>query len=144
MTLTRDSLLFSPTRDGVPSSDDNFTAGDLVAAQDALEAEARDVLPFAFGECTYDLGPLKQPVSDMVRRASADSRIKYSSMPASLVSATRPSALPARFHAMESTNWWNSSIAVISGAIVAQNGWVPVPAALYRLAPTRRPIRTIT
>lgn len=31
--LTRDSLLFSPTRDGVPSSDDNFTAGDLVAAQ---------------------------------------------------------------------------------------------------------------
>lgn len=63
MTLTHESLLFSPTRDGVPSSDDNFTAGDLVAAQDALEAEARETLPFSFGQCTYDLGYIKQPVS---------------------------------------------------------------------------------
>lgn len=60
--LTRDSLLFSPTRDGVPSSDDNFTAGDLVAAQDALEAEAREVIPYTFSHCTGDMGYIKQPV----------------------------------------------------------------------------------
>lgn len=54
--LNHDSLLFSPTRDGVPSSDDAFMASDLIAAQDAMEAEARDALPFAFDSCTYDLG----------------------------------------------------------------------------------------
>ena len=63
MNVTRESLLFSPTRDGVPSSDDSFSAIDLVGAQDALEAEARDVLPFSFNSCTYDLGPIKQHVS---------------------------------------------------------------------------------
>lgn len=62
MSLTHEALLFSPTREGVPSSDDNFTADDLIAAQDALEAEARDALPFSFAQCTYDLGYLKQPL----------------------------------------------------------------------------------
>lgn len=64
--LNHDSLLFSPTRDGIPSSDDNFMASDLIAAQDAMEAEARDVLPFAFDSCTYDLGqyiPVSQRVA---------------------------------------------------------------------------------
>ena len=37
--LNRESLLFSPTRDGVPSSDDDFTAADIAAAQVALEEE---------------------------------------------------------------------------------------------------------
>ncbi|BGP47943.1 hypothetical protein JCM10450v2_003809 [Rhodotorula kratochvilovae] len=60
--LNRDALLFSPTRDDVPSSDDHFTATDLIAAQDALEAEARDTLPYKFDECTYDLGYIKQPL----------------------------------------------------------------------------------
>lgn len=60
--LSRSSLLFSPTRDGVPSSDDNFTVADLCAAQDALENEARDALPFRFDSCTFDLGHIKQPV----------------------------------------------------------------------------------
>lgn len=59
--LNRNALLFSPTRDGVPSSDDNFNALDLVAAQDALEAEAREAVPYA-SECTYDLGYIKQPL----------------------------------------------------------------------------------
>ncbi|GAA5982019.1 hypothetical protein JCM10908_004706 [Rhodotorula pacifica] len=59
--LNRNALLFSPTRDGVPSSDDNFNALDLLAAQDALEAEARDAVPYA-SECTYDLGYIKQPL----------------------------------------------------------------------------------
>ncbi|GAA5861803.1 hypothetical protein JCM3774_001307 [Rhodotorula dairenensis] len=59
--LNRNALLFSPTREGVPSSDDNFNALDLVAAQDALEAEARDAVPYA-SECTYDLGYIKQPL----------------------------------------------------------------------------------
>ncbi|GAA6063129.1 hypothetical protein JCM10212_002332 [Sporobolomyces blumeae] len=60
--LNRDSLLFSPTREGVPSSDDNFYASDVAAAQDALEAEARETLPFKFEECTYDLGYIRQPL----------------------------------------------------------------------------------
>ncbi|GAA5983185.1 hypothetical protein JCM11641_006839 [Rhodosporidiobolus odoratus] len=60
--LDRDALLFSPTRDGVPSSDDNFFASDLIAAQDALEEEAREAIPYASTECTYDLGYLKQPL----------------------------------------------------------------------------------
>lgn len=59
--MNRNALLFSPTRDGVPSSDDNFNALDLVAAQDALEAEAREAVPYA-SECTYDLGYIKQPL----------------------------------------------------------------------------------
>ncbi|ORY92683.1 hypothetical protein BCR35DRAFT_298172 [Leucosporidium creatinivorum] len=62
MTLTHNDLLFSPTRDGVPSSDDNFTANDLVAAQDALETEAREVLGETGNQCTYDLGYIKQPL----------------------------------------------------------------------------------
>lgn len=60
--LNRDALLFSPTRDGVPSSDDHFTADDLLGAQEALEAEARDTLPYRFDQCTYDLGYIKQPL----------------------------------------------------------------------------------
>ncbi|GAA5855792.1 hypothetical protein JCM5353_001505 [Sporobolomyces roseus] len=63
--LNRDSLLFSPTRDGVPSSDDNFYASDILdilAGQEALEQEARDTLPFQFDQCTYDLGYLRQPL----------------------------------------------------------------------------------
>ncbi|BGP16046.1 hypothetical protein JCM10213_006818 [Rhodosporidiobolus nylandii] len=60
--LDHNALRFSPSRDGVPSSDDNFYASDLIAAQDALEAEARDAIPFASTECTYDLGYLKQPL----------------------------------------------------------------------------------
>ncbi|GAA6049601.1 hypothetical protein JCM3770_005029 [Rhodotorula araucariae] len=60
--LNRDALLFSPTRDDVPSSDDHFTATDLIAAQDALEAEARETLPYRFDQCTYDLGYIKQPL----------------------------------------------------------------------------------
>ncbi|GAA5848064.1 hypothetical protein JCM9279_007438 [Rhodotorula babjevae] len=60
--LDRDALLFSPTRDGVPSSDDQFTADDLLGAQDALEAEARETLPYRFDQCTYDLGYIKQPL----------------------------------------------------------------------------------
>ncbi|SCV71195.1 BQ2448_2783 [Microbotryum intermedium] len=60
--LSREALLFSPTRDGIPSSDDAFSAQDLVAAQDALEAEARDTIPFAFNECTYEMGYIKQPL----------------------------------------------------------------------------------
>ncbi|KDE06597.1 hypothetical protein MVLG_03093 [Microbotryum lychnidis-dioicae p1A1 Lamole] len=60
--LSREVLLFSPTREGIPSSDDAFSAQDLVAAQDALEAEARDTIPFAFTECTYEMGYIKQPL----------------------------------------------------------------------------------
>jgi len=60
--LNRDSLLFSPTRDGVPSSDDNFYASDILAGQEALEQEARETLPFEFKECTYDLGYIRQPL----------------------------------------------------------------------------------
>jgi hypothetical protein len=60
--LDHNSLLFSPTRDGVPSSDDNFYASDLIAAQDALEDEAREAIPFASTECTYDMGYVKQPL----------------------------------------------------------------------------------
>lgn len=59
--LNHEALLFSPTRDGVPSSDDNFYASDLIAAQDALEAEAREAVPYA-AECSYDLGYIKQPL----------------------------------------------------------------------------------
>ncbi|KAI5474663.1 E3 ubiquitin-protein ligase UBR7 [Pseudohyphozyma bogoriensis] len=66
--LTRESLLFSPTRDGVPSSDDAFTAGDLVAAQEAIEREAREVMPFEFNSCTSDLGYIKQAVELFTRR----------------------------------------------------------------------------
>ncbi|KAK4046193.1 hypothetical protein OIV83_006268 [Microbotryomycetes sp. JL201] len=62
MSLTHEALLSSPTRAGVPSSDDRFTADDLIAAQDALEAEARDVLPFSFADCTYPMGYVKQPL----------------------------------------------------------------------------------
>ncbi|GAA6024884.1 hypothetical protein JCM8202_003768 [Rhodotorula sphaerocarpa] len=58
--LNRDALLFSPTREGVPSSDD-FYASDIVAAQEALEAEAREAVRYA-SECTYDLGHIKQPL----------------------------------------------------------------------------------
>jgi E3 ubiquitin-protein ligase UBR7 len=60
--LTPRDLKFSPTREGVPSSDDNYLASDLVAAQDALEAEARDVLGETGVCCTHDLGYIKQPV----------------------------------------------------------------------------------
>ncbi|GAA5840252.1 hypothetical protein JCM3766R1_001437 [Sporobolomyces carnicolor] len=60
--LNRDALLFSPTRDGVPSSDDNFYASDILAGQDALEQEARETLPFEFTQCTYDLGYIRQPL----------------------------------------------------------------------------------
>ncbi|GAA5885096.1 hypothetical protein JCM16303_006401 [Sporobolomyces ruberrimus] len=60
--LNRDSLLFSPTRDGVPSSDDNFYASDILAGQEALEQEARETLPFEFSQCTYDLGYIRQPL----------------------------------------------------------------------------------
>lgn len=60
--LDHNSLLFSPTREGVPSSDDNFYASDLIAAQDALEEEAREAIPFASTECTYDAGYIKQPL----------------------------------------------------------------------------------
>ncbi|GAA5880426.1 hypothetical protein JCM1840_007693 [Sporobolomyces johnsonii] len=60
--LDRDALLFSPTRDGVPSSDDNFYASDIVAAQEAMDAEAAEVLPFQFNQCTYDLGYIRQPL----------------------------------------------------------------------------------
>ncbi|GAA5857529.1 hypothetical protein JCM8547_009323 [Rhodosporidiobolus lusitaniae] len=60
--LDRNALLFSPTREGVPSSDDNFYASDLVAAQEALEEEAKEAIPFAATECTYDLGYIKQPL----------------------------------------------------------------------------------
>ncbi|GAA5928754.1 uncharacterized protein JCM15063_003958 [Sporobolomyces koalae] len=60
--LNRDALLFSPTRDGVPSSDDNFYASDILAGQEALEQEARDTLPFEFNQCTFDLGYIKQPL----------------------------------------------------------------------------------
>ncbi|GAA5835618.1 hypothetical protein JCM11251_002978 [Rhodosporidiobolus azoricus] len=60
--LDRNALLFSPTRDGVPSSDDNFVAEDLLAAQEALEEEAREAIPFASNECTYDMGYVKQPL----------------------------------------------------------------------------------
>lgn len=61
LMLTEDALKCSPTRENVPSSEP-FTADDLVAAQDALEAEARDALPFSFSQCTYDLGYIRQPV----------------------------------------------------------------------------------
>ncbi|GAA6027342.1 hypothetical protein JCM8097_002610 [Rhodosporidiobolus ruineniae] len=60
--LNRDALLFSPTREGVPSSDDGFFAADMIAAQDALEEEAREAIPFSGDECTYDLGYIKQPL----------------------------------------------------------------------------------
>ncbi|GAA5987997.1 hypothetical protein JCM5350_007855 [Sporobolomyces pararoseus] len=60
--LNRDSLLFSPTREGVPSSDDNFYASDILAGQEALEQEARETLPFEFNQCTYDLGYIRQPL----------------------------------------------------------------------------------
>ncbi|GAA6015111.1 hypothetical protein JCM11491_001668 [Sporobolomyces phaffii] len=60
--LNRDSLLFSPTREGVPSSDDNFYASDILAGQEALEQEARDTLPFEFNQCTFDLGYIRQPL----------------------------------------------------------------------------------
>ena len=59
--LTEDALKCSPTREGVPSSEP-FTADDLVAAQDELEREAREVLPFSFSQCTYDLGYIRQPL----------------------------------------------------------------------------------
>jgi len=58
--LNRDSLLFSPTRDGVPSSD--VYASDILAGQEALEQEARDILPFAIDQCTYDMGYIRQPL----------------------------------------------------------------------------------
>ncbi|KAL8280969.1 hypothetical protein RQP46_006648 [Phenoliferia psychrophenolica] len=61
--LSRDSLLFSPTRDGVPSSDDDFTANDILQAQAALEEEAREAIPYSQSSgCTYDQGYVKQPV----------------------------------------------------------------------------------
>ena len=60
--LNRDSLLFSPTRDGVPSSDDVFYAADILGCQEALEREARDALPFAIDQCTYDMGYIRQPL----------------------------------------------------------------------------------
>lgn len=60
--LNRESLLFSPTREGVPSSDDNFYASDILAGQEALEQEARETLPFEFNQCTYDLGYIRQPL----------------------------------------------------------------------------------
>lgn len=59
--LNREALLFSPTREGVPSSDD-FVADDLIGAQEALEAEAREIMPYKFDACTYDLGYIKQPL----------------------------------------------------------------------------------
>ncbi|BGP31889.1 hypothetical protein JCM10296v2_003668 [Rhodotorula toruloides] len=59
--LNRETLLFSPTREGVPSSDD-FVADDLIGAQEALEAEAREIMPYKFDACTYDLGYIKQPL----------------------------------------------------------------------------------
>ncbi|GEM07394.1 E3 ubiquitin-protein ligase UBR7 [Rhodotorula toruloides] len=59
--LNREALLFSPTREGVPSSDD-FVAEDLIGAQEALEAEAREIMPYKFDACTYDLGYIKQPL----------------------------------------------------------------------------------
>jgi hypothetical protein len=60
--LDHNSLLFSPTRDAIPSSDDNFSANDILAAQLALESEAKTVLPFSFNTCTHQLGPLKQAI----------------------------------------------------------------------------------
>ena len=60
--LDRNSLLFSPTRDAIPSSDDNFSAEDIVAAQLALEQESRDTLPFDPTICSYELGHLRQPI----------------------------------------------------------------------------------
>lgn len=60
--LNRTSLLFSSTRNGIPSSDDEFTAHDIIAAQLELEGEANAVLPFSFDTCTHALGSIKQPV----------------------------------------------------------------------------------
>lgn len=62
MSLTRESLLRSPTRNGVPSSEDAFTAQDLLQAQSALEVEAAEVIPFSSSLCTYDQGPIRQAV----------------------------------------------------------------------------------
>ena len=60
--LDRQSLLFSPTREAIPSSDDNFTANDIISAQEALENEARDTLPFDPNSCSHELGYLRQPI----------------------------------------------------------------------------------
>lgn len=39
-----------------------FTAADLIAQQEALDAQAYEAAPFAVDRCTYALGPLRQPV----------------------------------------------------------------------------------
>lgn len=59
---SRRDMLFAPTRDGVPSSDDAFTAVDLISAQEAMEDEARESLPFDPTICTYALGSIRQPI----------------------------------------------------------------------------------
>ncbi|EXJ89126.1 hypothetical protein A1O3_02190 [Capronia epimyces CBS 606.96] len=43
-------------------SQDSQTAADFINQQLALEADAREVLPYKFDKCTYPLGPLRQNV----------------------------------------------------------------------------------
>ncbi|RVX75952.1 hypothetical protein B0A52_00309 [Exophiala mesophila] len=44
------------------TAQDSQTASEFINEQLALEADAKEVLPYKFDKCTYDLGPLRQSV----------------------------------------------------------------------------------
>lgn len=51
-----------PSLAPAPSSDDQFTAQDLINKQAQLEREAREAIPFQVSQCTYAMGSIRQPV----------------------------------------------------------------------------------
>jgi len=51
-----------PSLPPAPSSDDHFTAQDLINRQAQLERDAREAIPFQLGKCTYLMGSIRQPV----------------------------------------------------------------------------------
>ncbi|KAK4699049.1 E3 ubiquitin-protein ligase UBR7, partial [Phenoliferia sp. Uapishka_3] len=133
--LSRDSLLFSPTRDGVPSSDDNFTAHDIMQAQSALEEEAREAIPYSHTTCTYDQGPIKQPgASNSIAFLShpyGESNKYHGRRQFSLVkpASTTPASVPlAQSPVTPNTTWLSSLCEEISAVIAAPQKWAPVPA----------------
>lgn len=136
--LTPRDLKYSPTREGVPSSDDNFTANDLVSAQDALENEAREVLGETGVCCTYDLGPLKQPVRAVDAPAVLQLTSLCSSSPASPASTTALYVQRAQWAVTEITTWWSCSTDATFNASVEQGAWARDPSARSRRERTRQ------
>jgi E3 ubiquitin-protein ligase UBR7 len=53
---------FAVTPSEILKDDEEIDLVTLVDKQDALAAEARQALPYAFDECTYSLGALRQRV----------------------------------------------------------------------------------